>query len=69
MKSRNRKQTRAEILAMATRVLGCQQEAERWLKRPAMGLDQRRPLDLLAMPDGTGIVRDFLQRLQYGVYT
>jgi putative toxin-antitoxin system antitoxin component (TIGR02293 family) len=59
----------AEILAKATEVLGSQQEAERWLEHPAVGLDQRRPIDLLATPAGVRLVEDFLGRLQYGVYT
>lgn len=59
----------AEILAKATSVLGSQEEAELWLQRPAMGLDQRRPIDLLATPAGVEIVQDFLGRLEYGVYT
>lgn len=59
----------AEILAKATAVLGSQEEAERWLERPAMGLDQRRPLDLLATPAGIELVEDFLDRLDYGIYT
>jgi putative toxin-antitoxin system antitoxin component (TIGR02293 family) len=59
----------AEILARATAVLGSQDEAEQWLERPAMGLDQRRPIDLLATPAGVEIVQDFLGRLEYGVYT
>ena len=36
----------AEILAKATDVLGSQADAEQWLGRPAIGLDQRRPIDL-----------------------
>nr|WP_294527211.1 antitoxin Xre/MbcA/ParS toxin-binding domain-containing protein [uncultured Rhodopila sp.] len=59
----------AEILVLATAVLGSQEEAERWLQLPAMGLDQRRPIDLLATTAGAEIVRDFLGRLEYGVYT
>nr|WP_294546768.1 antitoxin Xre/MbcA/ParS toxin-binding domain-containing protein [uncultured Rhodopila sp.] len=59
----------AEILVKATAVLGSQEEAEQWLQRPAMGLDQRRPIDLLATAAGAEIVRDFLGRLEYGVYT
>ena len=58
----------AEILAKATAVFGSQEEAEQWLERPAIGLDQRRPLDLLATPAGVELVEDFLQRLEYGVY-
>ena len=58
----------AEILAHAIAVLGSQEEAEKWLERPAIGLNQRRPIDLLATPAGVEIVEDFLQRLEYGVY-
>ena len=59
----------AEILAKATRVLGSQTEAERWLDRPAIGLDQHRPIDLLVTPAGVELVEDYLSRLEYGVYT
>jgi putative toxin-antitoxin system antitoxin component (TIGR02293 family) len=58
----------AEILAKATGVFGSQEEAERWLERPATGLDQRRPIDLLATPAGVELVEEFLTRLEYGVY-
>jgi putative toxin-antitoxin system antitoxin component (TIGR02293 family) len=59
----------AEILAKATLALGSQQEAERWLKRPAIGLDQERPIDLLTTPAGAKMVEDYLGRLEYDVYT
>jgi putative toxin-antitoxin system antitoxin component (TIGR02293 family) len=58
----------AEILAKATAVLGSQQDAEQWLERPAVGLDQRRPIDLLATPAGARLVEDFLTRVEFGVY-
>ncbi len=58
----------AEILTKATAVLGSQDEAEQWLERPAIGLDQRRPIDLLRTPAGVEIVETFLKRLEYGVY-
>jgi len=58
----------AEILAKATAVFGSQEEAEQWLERPAIGLDQRVPIDLLATPAGVRIVEDFLERLEHGVY-
>ncbi|MFN7024913.1 MAG: antitoxin Xre/MbcA/ParS toxin-binding domain-containing protein [Pseudorhizobium sp.] len=58
----------AEILAKATDVLGSQAEAERWLERPAIGLDQRCPIDLLGTPAGVELIEDYLQRLEYGVY-
>jgi putative toxin-antitoxin system antitoxin component (TIGR02293 family) len=59
----------AEVLAKATRVLGSQEEAEQWLKRPAIGLDQQRPIDLLTTPAGVTLVEDYLGRLEYDVYT
>lgn len=37
----------AETLAKATDVFGTQERAEEWLAKPAMGLDRRRPIDLL----------------------
>ena len=58
----------AEILAKATSILGSQEEAERWLERPAMALDGRRPIDLLSTPAGLELVGDHLTRLEYGVY-
>jgi putative toxin-antitoxin system antitoxin component (TIGR02293 family) len=59
----------AEILAKATRVLGSQDEAEQWLRRPAIGLNQQRPIDLLTTPAGVKLVEDYLGRLEYDVYT
>ena len=58
----------AEILSKATGVLGSQEEAESWLERPAIGLDQRCPLDLLSTPAGVELVEDHLERMAYGVY-
>lgn len=59
----------AEILAKATEVFGSQAEAEQWLERPAIGLNQNRPIDLLATAAGVELVEDHLRRLEYGVYT
>jgi len=58
----------AEIFAKAIRIFGSQNEAEEWLNRPAVGLDQRRPIDLLATSAGTEIVEQYLERVEYGVY-
>ena len=58
----------AEILAKATDIFGTQAEAEQWLERPAVGLDQRRPSELLGTPAGVELVEDHLDRLEYGVY-
>lgn len=57
----------AKILARATDIFGSQAEAEQWLKHRAVGLDQRRPIDLLGTPAGVELVVDHLDRLEYGV--
>jgi putative toxin-antitoxin system antitoxin component (TIGR02293 family) len=59
----------AEILGRAIELFGSQAEAEAWLERPAMALEQRRPIDLLSTPAGVESVEDHLTRLEYGVYT
>jgi len=59
----------AEILGRATEVFGSQAKAEEWLERPAMALEQRKPIDLLSTPAGVETVEDHLTRLEYGVYT
>ncbi|MDO8912644.1 MAG: DUF2384 domain-containing protein [Phenylobacterium sp.] len=58
----------AEVLAKATAVFGSQLEAEQWLQHPAMGLNQRKPLDLLSTAAGIEAVEEHLGRLEYGVY-
>jgi putative toxin-antitoxin system antitoxin component (TIGR02293 family) len=58
----------AELLAKATVVFGAQDEAEQWFERPAIGLNQKRPIDLLTTPAGVKVVEDHLGRLAYGVY-
>lgn len=61
--------TEAErLVAKATPVFGSRREAKAWLNRPATGLEQRRPIDLLATQAGIEIVETFLQRLAHGVY-
>ena len=49
--------------------VGTQAQAEQWLERPAIGLDQRRPIDLLTAPAGVEMVEDYLGRLIHNVYT
>ncbi len=59
----------AEILGRAIELFGSRTEAEQWLERPAMALDDRRPIDLLSTPAGVETVEDHLTRLEYGAYT
>jgi putative toxin-antitoxin system antitoxin component (TIGR02293 family) len=59
----------ARILTKATSVFGTQEEAEKWMIEPAMGLNRWRPIDLLATAAGSELVEQFLERIDYGVYT
>ena len=59
----------AEILGRAIQVFGSQAEAEAWLERPAIALEQRKPIDLLSTPAGVESVEEHLTRIEYGVYT
>ncbi|WP_454836630.1 antitoxin Xre/MbcA/ParS toxin-binding domain-containing protein [Pseudomonas lini] len=59
---------RGDILALAVEVLGTQKIAERWIDQPAFGLARRTPSSFLNTPAGVCLVRDFLFRLEYGVY-
>ena len=56
------------VTNQAIEVLGSQQAAERWLSSPAMGLDQRKPIDLLRSSEGTELVKTLLTRMDFGVY-
>jgi putative toxin-antitoxin system antitoxin component (TIGR02293 family) len=59
----------AEIIGRAEEALGSRAAADAWLHAPAMALDGRRPVDLLASPTGVEAVEDLLTRLRYDVYT
>ena len=59
----------AAILAHATRTLGSLESAETWLSNPQMGLEWKRPVDLMATIQGAEVVETLLMRMEYGVYT
>lgn len=57
--------TLADFLDHAARVFhGCAR-AEAWMLRPAVGLDGRRPIDLMKTDSGSRLVRDHLIRVEY----
>lgn len=57
-----------KVRALAVEELGSIAAAEQWLMTPAMGLDQRRPVDLMQTIDGIAQVTQLLLRVRYGVY-
>ena len=58
----------AEIVEKATEVFGTQAAAEQFLEEPQIGLNQQRPIDLIATPAGIELVETHLERIKYGVY-
>jgi len=58
----------ADVVSRGIEVFGSREAAERWLGLPAIGLGDRRPIDLLKTPEGARDVSDFLDQLKFGVY-
>lgn len=58
----------AEVLTKAEEVLGTREAAEQWLARPAIGLNSRRPIDLMTTAQGAELVKTLLDQMEYGVY-
>jgi putative toxin-antitoxin system antitoxin component (TIGR02293 family) len=57
----------AEMLATASQIFGGKEQAARWVSKPAIGLDGRRPIDLQPAEEAE-LVIDFLGRLEHNVY-
>jgi putative toxin-antitoxin system antitoxin component (TIGR02293 family) len=56
------------VRAMAQEVLGSEEAANEWLDTEAMGLEFRKPIDLVSTSPGAEAVKTLLQRMKYGVY-
>lgn len=57
----------AEVVALATHVLGSRQDAMEWLRAPQFEFDEKRPIELMRTHSGTQLVRDLLRQIQYGM--
>lgn len=67
-KRENNAMINGAILAKAVNVFGSPEHASDWMVCPAIGLNGRRPIDLLKSPEGKRVVEEFLDRLEHGVY-
>lgn len=56
------------VRALAREVLGSDEAANEWLNTEAMGLEFRKPIDLVSTSPGAEAVKTLLQRMKYGVY-
>lgn len=54
--------------SLAADVLGSEEAANEWLNTEAMGLEFRKPIDLMSSSPGAEAVKILLQRMKYGVY-
>jgi len=56
------------VRALAHEVLGSEEAANEWLDTEAIGLEFRKPIDLVITSPGAEAVKTLLQRMKYGVY-
>lgn len=56
------------VRALANEVLGSEAAANEWLDTEAMGLEFRKPIDLIGTSPGAEAVKTLLQRMKHGVY-
>lgn len=57
----------AEVLALATHVIGDRADAMAWLRSPKRRLDDAIPLDLMRTHSGTDLVVNFLNLARHGM--
>ena len=53
-------------LSLASRRRGSDDEARRWVREPAVALEQQRPIDLVATEEGSQLVLDYLDKIEHG---
>ncbi|MDT3678866.1 MAG: antitoxin Xre/MbcA/ParS toxin-binding domain-containing protein [Burkholderiaceae bacterium] len=58
----------AEIVTKAQEVLGTREQVQARLMRPALGLDSRRPIDLMSTSQGSDLAKTLLGRMEHRVY-
>ena len=58
----------AELLSLAEDILGSKESAENWFLKPAIGLNRKRPIDLISTAPGRELVETYLQQISMGVY-
>jgi putative toxin-antitoxin system antitoxin component (TIGR02293 family) len=59
----------ARVRARCVTLFGSAEAAETWLTTPAIGLGQRRPVDLFGSEAGMREVETYLIRIDYGVHS
>jgi putative toxin-antitoxin system antitoxin component (TIGR02293 family) len=58
----------AELFAKAEDVFGSAELAVDWMLKPAMALENRKPIELLKTSVGAQLADDVIERIRFGVY-
>lgn len=58
----------AKILERVSGVSGKQATAEEWLSRPCLYLEGLTPLDLIYNAISFQVIKDYLDRIEFGIY-
>jgi inhibitor of KinA sporulation pathway (predicted exonuclease) len=69
LKGKVNRDPRALMIVHATSVLGSKELAEKWIETPAIALNGKRPVDLLATREGKIQVIELVRRMEYGIST
>lgn len=59
----------ANCFEQAVITMGTSELAVEWLNKPALALNGEHPIDLLQTTEGAELVRQILERIDWGVYT
>lgn len=56
------------ILILGKKVLGSDEELNRWLHNPVFALEGKKPIDLIKTESGRRKVEEVLHQIEYGIY-
>ena len=56
------------ILKLGKKVLGSNEELNRWLHSPVFSLDGKKPVDMIKTESGRRRVEEVLHQIEYGIY-
>lgn len=62
------KRVSGEIIALAARVVGSHEAAQRWLGTRVPALEAARPKDLMGTAEGAARVREALRQIEHGIF-
>lgn len=64
----SRSQRRAEIYSLASKVIGSDEAAAHWMRRPAFGLEGQIPAKMIRTVAGSHLVENYLMQIEHSVF-